>query len=341
MKSFIALLFLIFYCNTIVNAQSKVFGLDGVDIQTIESETVDIDKEFYQANDMLFLDEKVVITDKSNEPAVLVFSKNSAKKFRYVTSYGKPGRGPGDFEDPWEVFKNPNNDSRYYVYDAINRRIAVYTKDSELLENSYISVKGVNFFTSIFKKDDAFYAAGITPECQVLVFDSDGEKLDCLGDQPSLNLTTKVSIASEAQRWHSYAAMNQVENKVALFYRHAIRARLIETDGTKLNEIVDEKFGVPFTEVINGNAAPTNADMRAFISVTSNNEYIYALYSGRISNGPSSSLGIYVMKYDWDLNLLDVYKLDHSSINIHVDEDGNLYSIEYEPESKIRLLLLE
>ena len=341
MKFTITLLVVIFIYSTLLNGQGKIYGLEGVDIQEIESTIIEVDKEFYQASDLLFIDGKAIVTDKSNEPTVQVFSINSVNDFRFLTSFGKSGRGPGDFIDPWEIFTDTKNESRFYIFDAINRRIAVYTKEFELLDNNYISIKGAGFFTSIFRKDDVFYAAGITPECQLLIFDKKGDQIDCVGEQPSLNLKTKVSMPSEAQRWHSYAVMNPNENKVALFYRHAIRASLIKTDGTKINEIIDDNFGVPFTEVIDGNALPTNADMRAFISATSNKNFIYALYSGRISNGPSSSLGIYVLKYDWNLNLINVYKLDHSSINIHVDERDNLYSIEYEPDSKIRLLSLK
>ncbi|WP_018128521.1 BF3164 family lipoprotein [Balneola vulgaris] len=333
--------FLIFAAvNTALHAQSKVYGINENTIQNSTSEIIESDIEFYQANDLLILNGKVIVTDRLNTPIVHVFTFENQTQLKQINSFGNKGRGPGDFEDPWVMFSNDDS-SMLYVYDAVNKRIATYSNEFELLENDYIILEGLNFFTNIFTNNNVFYGAGITPGCQLLVFDIDGKKVDCIGKHPDLNLNTEVSIITEAQRWHSYAVINFKENRIALFYRHAIRAALIDFGGSILKEEIDSHFGVPLTEVNNGNAYPADADMRAFIAATSNDDFIYALYSGEVSNGPSSSLGKYVIKYDWNLNKIATYKLDHSSISIYLDDNNMLYSIEFEPESRIRLLKLE
>lgn len=109
-------------------------------------------------------------------------------------------------------------------------------------------------------------------------------------------------------------------------------------EGDVVTESIGEEYNVPITQALNGRALPTDVDLRAYISVDSDRNNIYALYSGEWSTGPSSSLGRYIHIFDWDLNLKKVYKLDHLAINVHVDENGNLYTIEYEPENSIRII---
>ena len=50
----------------------------------------------------------------------------------YVTAWGSPGRGPGEFLDPWSV--RLDAEGRVYVSDALRNDIQVFTPDGRLLQ---------------------------------------------------------------------------------------------------------------------------------------------------------------------------------------------------------------
>lgn len=317
-----------------------IYNYKNIEVKESISKVVENNGEFYNASDILFFRNLVIVSDKSNEPTFQVFKKVKADEFVLQKEIGNKGRGPGEFADVWDIFTN-SIESQIYAFDAINRRIAVFDEDLRLKENEYINISSSGFYTSFFHLDNLFYATGIAIGCLVEVIDINGQTINCLGTQPSLELKSDFNERTGSQRWHSYSVRNKENGNIALFYRHANRVTLIDKDGNILKELVNDYYGIPSTQVINGNALPTNADMRAYISATSDEENIYALYSGKISDGPTSSLGTYIHVFDWSLNLKEVYKLDHLSINLIMDiEENNLYSIEYEPNNSIRLISL-
>lgn len=328
--------FVVFFAVT-VNGQVSIYSYEDVAINQITSNVVEIDAEFFRISDLLFVNNKVLVIDKSNEPTVQIFKVVNDTTFRQVRSFGSKGRGPTEFIDPWEIFRSEKH-NELYIFDAVNRRMAVLDENYELLVNDYINVKTDGFYTTMHRFDHHFIGTGITTGCMLEIFDANGERTECRGKQPDLGLKSKVSDRTVAQRWHSYSVISQSKNKAILFYRHAHRVRSIDLKGNLQSELIDKDFGTPITEAVNGNAIPAHVDFRAYISATSNDQFIYALYSGEISTSPFSYLGGYIHKFDWELNLIDIYKLDHLAINIHIDAEGNVYTIEYDPENNVRLL---
>ncbi|MBO6801575.1 MAG: 6-bladed beta-propeller [Balneola sp.] len=331
---FITTLFL-FWCVEI-RAQQSIFDVKNYPFTEVASIVLQPDSEIFLPSDLIFHDDKIVVTDKSNKPTIQVFSQeNTLLKQKH--SLGSVGKGPGEFIDPWDIFID-QQEGYIYIFDAVNRRIAVLNEEYELNENEYVYLKTDGFYTTLNRYKSSFIGSGITTGCMLEIIDANGERIECRGNHPDLGLKSEVSERSVAQRWHSYSVINQHIGKAVFFYRFAKRVAVIDLEGNLINELVDEDLGIPITQVMGGNALPTNIDLRAYISVDANDENIYALYSGEISTGPSSSLGRYIQKFDWDLNLIEVYKLDHLAINVHVDNQGNVYTIEYEPENNIRLL---
>ena len=322
--------------NIEINAQESIFNIKDYQLTEVASIVLQPDSEIFLPSDLIFHDDKIVVTDKSNEPTIQVFShENTSLKQKH--SIGSVGKGPGEFIDPWDIFID-QQEGYIYIFDAVNRRIAVLNEKYELNENDYVYLKTDGFYTTLSIYNSSFIGSGITTGCMLEIIDIKGERIDCRGNHPDLGLKSEVSKRSVAQRWHSYSIINQHIGKAAFFYRFAKRVAVIDLEGNLIKELVDEDLGIPITQVMGGNALPTNIDLRAYISVDANDEYIYALYSGEISTGPSSSLGRYIQKFDWNLNLIEVYKLDHLAINVHVDNQGNVYTIEYEPENNIRIL---
>ena len=339
MRKIYSTLFIIYILSCNINAQKiELYNYKNLYFIKTTSKIVETNTNFTQLSDLYFFDQFVVTSDKSNSPTLQLLKRIKSDKFKYIKGTGENGRGPGEFADVWEIFGNYDN-SKIFLFDAINRRIASYNSKLEVNYNDYIYIKSSGYFTSIFQDNELFYASGLAIGCQIEVINNQGETIRCLGKEPDLQLNSKYNIRSSSQRWHSYVVRNTKTGNYAIFYRHAIRASLLDKNGELIKELINKYYGIPSTQIINGNALPTNSDMRAYISATSNNEYIYALFSGNISESPTSSLGSYIHIFDWNLNLIKILELDHLSINLILDPKTNkLYSIEWEPESNIRLI---
>ena len=73
------------------------------------------------------------------------------------------------------------------------------------------------------------------------------------------------------------------------------------------------------------NEWPFNVGNVSYVSVDSDENYIYGLYSGLSWDDHGFSGNIF-HKFDWNLNLIDAYKLDQRFNQITVDGNGNLYT---------------
>jgi len=339
--SIVFIILIFFYNKSTYSQQKEVYSWTN-QIQKINSTPVEIGTTLFQPNSLKIIDEVLILTDASNQPSVKVFQIQEKDSLTHLHDIGKEGRGPGEYQNPWNIVDG-NNEIMFYIYDSGIRRLIPYNKSFELLSNDIIQFKSQGAYTKLFNNENKFFASGVTLQCQFEIFDMSGDRINCIGEHPDLNLPNSSSVnpISVASRWHSYAAYNESEEKIVLFYRYATRGSLIKFDGSPIKSIKDLQSGVPETKIVQGNLTGGNNDLRAYISVTSDSDYIYALYSGKFFRNASSSLGTFIHKFDWNLNLINVYEIDHSSIHIENVNKNELYSIKYEPEPEIRFISLE
>ena len=163
--------FFVVYFAVTVNGQVSIYSFEDVAINQITSNVVEIDAEFFRINDLLFVNNKVLVIDKSNEPTVQIFKVVNDTTFRQKRSFGSKGRGPMEFIDPWEIFRSEKH-NELYIFDAVNRRMAVLDENYELLVNDYIYVKTDGFYTTMHRFDHHFIGTGITTGCMLEIFDS-------------------------------------------------------------------------------------------------------------------------------------------------------------------------
>ena len=69
----------------------------------------------------------------------------------------------------------------------------------------------------------------------------------------------------------------------------------------------------------------------AYLKADSNRDYIYALYSGapRTRTSEESINPLYsnkIHKFDFDMNLIKAYELDHRTLSFTVDDQGGIFT---------------
>lgn len=82
-KLLIYKLFVVFFAVT-VNGQVSIYSYEDVAINQITSNVVEIDAEFFRISDLLFVNNKVLVIDKSNEPTVQIFKVVNDTTFRHL-----------------------------------------------------------------------------------------------------------------------------------------------------------------------------------------------------------------------------------------------------------------
>ena len=71
-----------------------------------------------------------------------------------------------------------------------------------------------------------------------------------------------------------------------------------------------------------------------YISTTSTEKYVYALYNGRKAFEPSNNVGNIIHIFDWDGNFIEAIKLEEYLFDIAADENY-LYGLAFFPEFSI------
>lgn len=291
---------------------------------------------------LLFDEEYLVVTDANNFPPVHKMKIIDNGALEYVKGIGREGRGPSEYLSPNVVI--PVNDDMFYIHDAANLKLVPYNRDFEAL-----TMEEFNFMTSapptsIHKSSDGFYVSGITVEGKFEVIDEEGNLTRKIGEDASLGNGVPPNVLALA--WHSYSTYSPENSKIAVFSRAADLVELfdIATD-EKVGVFANPDFSTPDVSLSNTGGMPRLTPNRGakttFLWATSNDEYIYALYSGKLATHEISNFGKYIMKFDWDINFIESYELDHQSFSIELDKVGNLYSIQLDPVPVIRYIEMD
>lgn len=293
--------------------------------------------------DFILSGDYIAVTDINNVPSLHIIKVDEVNGYDYVKGIGREGRGPGEYINPNVVISNAGSD-HFYVHDAGNMKFVKYNSAFEALTDEEIHIRPNGMPISIHKSGGQFLLSGVIVGAKYSVLDMDGEEVTNVGEDISLGNNVPPNIL--AQSWHSYSALNEDKNRIAIFSRFADFAEVFdEGSGEKIGEFVNPDFNIPEVQLERGGNMPRLIPSRnaktAFLWATSTKENIYALYSGTSVREEVSSFGRYVLKFDWDLNLLDAYKLDHKSFSILADPDGNLYSLQlYPAEPLLRFVSL-
>jgi hypothetical protein len=341
-KVLIILVSFLFY-NSNVRAQN-IF--DSGELIQVDSDRIEILESHLNTPyrmDFVLSEEFLAITDIDNVPALHIVKINSDGQFEYFRSIGREGRGPGEYINPSDIVSGLN-DELFYVYDAGNRKIVPYNSNFEALTNEEISLQAQGMPVSLQKVGDNFLATGVNVGSKFFIVNNDGNVAIRVGEDISLG--NNVPPNALALAWHSYSTVSTQQNKIAIFARSADFAEVFDLESLeKVDVFYNEDFRVPALRVEESGGSPrlmpTDRAKTTFLWVTSTEDKIFALYSGRSISHESDNYGDIVVVFDWELNVLNTFKLDHDSFSILATDDENLYSIQHYPAPAIRYVDLD
>lgn len=161
-------------------------------------------------------------------------------------------------------------------------------------------------------------------------FYTDGKKIiKKIGNLPIISNDEKLindsnsKIPNKTIIFKAFAVKHPLQNKIAVFYNKTDRIEFYNND--KLTKIIQSKDSfnpiMKISEHEGEYSVEDSEDTRfAYLSLTYNNTYIFALYSGK-ANWQTTSNRIYV--FDWNGNFVHQFILDKYISDIFLDSKNN------------------
>lgn len=328
------LLLLLFILLTACSQQDETF-FEMNEHPEIHSESI-IENNLISPVRSLIHSNNLYISDRSNQPSILIFDITDKNNPEFIKGLGREGRGGGEFLAPDFLLKSPINEN-IFVFDAGGRKLVQIDENNVILSDD-LSFRLNGMPTNLHAVDSTkFIVTGIIPDSRFSIVGIDGTNIvqsDAVGEITSLG--EELSGFHEANAWRSQSTYLKSEAKIALFSAYAKRVDLLNSDGDLLKTVKDDDHDRPRVSFRDSEFVFENNAVIGYVSATSDDDYIYALYSGQNYGNEGAGNGQYLHVFDWDLNFISGFHLDHFSLNITVDENMGIYSTQQNPDVAIR-----
>ena len=191
--------------------------------------------------------------------------------------------------------------------------------------------------------DNRFAAAGLYFRDRFQVFDAGGNIIGNHGEQ--INFDDDFSPQHLGTAWYSQSVTHPDEDLIYLFSINADFIEKYSTDGTLITRVQGSKFPIPKMRLETQSGQPWPVDdggKAAYVWVDSDEDHIYAFYSGNMRSEENALYTNKVHVFNWDLELIEGYELDHKTHMITAGGKGGIYSLRTEEEGAvIRYIELE
>ena len=304
-----------------------------VETVSMKSETMNFHESLGKAYAIDRIGSQLIVRDDQVETKLTIFDLDSDAVHPIYT--GLVGQGPGELTNPGPMIMDGN---RFLIYDGAKMKLLSFQLDSLKTPNykpqELISIKesGIIDIKKISK--DMFLAVGVFPENRFLLINSQGETVGRLGTYP-IALTGDMPEYVRAIAAQSMLTTNLEKNISATAMRygehiqfHAFHLRDASSEAKLLNE---HNVFLPeyTTKEYDGSAnfKPTDKTRWGYLSLSSNANFVYALYSGKPQlPGTKFYQGNEVHVFDWNGQLLKKIELDKESISITCNQT-DLYAL--------------
>lgn len=282
------------------------------------------------------LDKYLVVRDDQAETKLTIFNLESDFKNPIYTGY--TGQGPGELINPGPMIIESQ---KFLLYDASKMKLFSFYMDTlmvpdykpheaiSIMEAGIIDVKKIG--------KDLFIAVGVFPDNRFALINSQGETIERLGMYP-IELQEGVPEYVRGIACQSMLTTNPKKNKaaVAMRYGEHIQFHVFDLDKYTAELINEHHVFLPeyTTKNYNGspNFSPTEETRWGYLSISSNSNHVYALYSGKPQiRGTNFYQGHEVHVFGWDGELINKIELDKQAFSVTCNEH-HLYAL-YEGEN--------
>jgi len=320
--SFVALL--VFAC-----AQKERPGIP--DTVFLKSETMDLSEHLGKAYGIASAYPYLIVRDDQADTKLTLLDMGKVPIVPIYT--GTSGQGPAELINPGPIIPDSN---RFFIYDGGKMKLlscrldTTDRSDHELQEEISINEPGIIDIKKI--KDGVFLAVGVFSENRFVIIDGTGKTVGRLGSYP-IQQEDNVPEYVWGIACQSMLATNTKKGLAAVAMRYGEHIQFYSFglgDGS-LELLRERSVFLPeyTTNNHNGspNFSPTEKTRWGYLSIASDEDHVYVLYSGKPQvRGTDFYQGHVVHVFDWEGNFVRIMELDKEVSSITVIQD-RLYAL--------------
>lgn len=270
------------------------------------------------------IDNKLVIGEVGGSPSIHMFEIKDSGGVDYLKGIGRAGRGPGEYERLMEII---DADSLFYVYDGNQFALTAYTIKGDLLDQKRRKLTTRGLPNSMFMLNNgSVVASGVFLNERFQIFDKTSTSKTSQGEY--IVFDDKFTSRDNGIAWLSHGTMDPGQHHIYLFAENAEFMEKYNLSGELLKRVQGDEYPVP-SMILEDNWPVDNNGIVGYTDVVSNDEHIYTSYSGKPRS--DDSLNPFdtdlIQKFDWDLNFLEGFKLDHKPTEFVVNNDEKIYTL--------------
>jgi hypothetical protein len=263
---------------------------------------------------------------------------------RRVASFGREGRGPGEFSGIRTL--QPSADGRsVWLYDLGNTRLTLLDLDSVAagrgaVRETVVLRSDLGPMNAVRLSDSLIVSSGLFTRGRLALFSGAGTLQRVVGPLPPARDGVPVTVAQHA--YTGTLVRHPHQPRLALATRHADRVEFYGLDGTLRRVARGPAEFEPVYEAQVRGGAPTMAtgeDLRfGYVDAAAAGDRLYALYSGhtRAERPGRANFGQQVHVFTWEGELRRVIPLDQPVLGIAVSDDGRtMYAVRHDPEPAV------
>ena len=278
------------------------------------------------------MDGSYMVWDNNNEKMFSLVNFDSKKVIKGI----RKGNGPGEIISTISV---QVKDGRLLIYDSDRRKISRIDISSDTIL-TLKEVEDINFDKRLFVinyQGSHIIATGLFEDAWLATLKGNGEIISKV-DFPTFEETNNIPKMELSMLYLSTHTANKPDNKkvVAATQDLGVISFFNYINGLILEEYKQLKYyGPEFILPERGGIAWSRDGQIGFCGLDCDDEYVYALYSGRTftEHGMLSHHCENLLIYDWDGNPVKHYILDIPLFSMKFDNEKNtIYGIGYYPE---------
>lgn len=323
---------LLLSCNKTINTPIEHFEKRPKHMLTA-SKVIDLEEfNILKPGLVIRRDDSYMISDLMNENIFSLVNFKSGKVIKGI----KMGNGPGEIIG---VFGFELKYDDFLVYDSDRKKMnqIAISSDSALILKE---IEEINFDKRLFGTNyqgSHVIATGLFEDAWFASLKGNGEIISKV-DFPDFEETSNTTGMELSMLYISTHIVNKPDNKkvVAATQNFGVLSFFNYINGAILDEYKQVKYyGPQFTLLERGGIAWSKDGSTGFCGLDCDDEYVYALYSGRTftEHGMGSHHCEHLLVYDWDGNPVKHYILDIPLFSMKYDKAKNsIYGIGYDPE---------
>ena len=330
---FLLISLLIFSCTS--TEYENVTFLDNKQLTYYKLEMSNIYENIaMKPSEIIVLDSLIVLLDKTPNGKIKILNLMNG----VIRSFINQGRARGEVLGAYDL-DYIRETNQIALLDVTSCNILTCSLDSIDVMGYYpdqtydIKSSGFNLFTDIAFDGTNIYCSGCFDELRFFKYDLlKRAVVDSIRYNPDID-------GKEIDRFINQAYMGTIEfspnnNKIAFGCRYADQLEIYDIESDIVKYIKGPVLFEPEYKIVGTNIGKalthSETERKGYIEIVVDDDYIYALYSGRTKQEGRSSYGNEVRKFTWDGDYLISYLLDSDIISFDIDDENNLYAISYD-----------